>query len=92
MGSFDDLPIDIVWLILRHVLTVSYGDRLRHYWERSDYFSVYDDGLVAIRGLQMCHHLLSLSAVNKRIRLLLQSKCWWSPFSYRYGFIKGSIS
>jgi hypothetical protein len=83
MGSFDDLPKDIVWLILRDVLIMSYG--FIKEWDLTGQFIVaqYPGGMTCF--------VIPLSSVCKRFRVVLKSKSRWGICSLygtpRWGFI-----
>ena len=93
VGRFDDLPIDVVWLILRQVLIEQYhGEELLYFrrfrlreWARNTRFFCmkHSKGLAEI--------IIPLSGLNKRIRRLLKAKCQWNQTG-SFGFIKGSIT
>ena len=83
MGSFNDLPIDIVWIILRHAIVETYNSNPAGlFWETPNFSFAYNGYLSTI--------LVPLSKTNKRIRRLLKAKCIWKN-KHRFAFIKGAI-
>jgi hypothetical protein len=91
-ASFDDLPKDVLWLILQRVII----DRNEHYM-RLDVDLFYWESTVLTRRISRfpsghtttAQVMFELSLISKRVRLLLKSKCQWKGTAW--GFIKGSI-
>ena len=87
MTGLSDLPNDVIWLILREVLFISYhchhGAAMKD-WETSAIFTT------RYKDLTMSSFLRKMCA-NYRLRKLLKSKCNWCDEECRFSFIKGSI-
>ena len=87
MTGLLDLPNDVLWLILRQVVIISYERHLgapRGDWETPRTF------LGRYERLTMSSVLRKMCA-NYRLRKLLKSKCNWCDEECRFSFIKGSI-
>ncbi len=95
MGYFDDLPKDVVWLILREALTIVYGE-IRVYDPQQPkrlWFSIYHNDFpqftVTGRPYSMTEYVIPLSLVCKRFRSVLKWKSRWDNNNppFRWGFV-----
>ena len=91
MGSFNDLPTDVLWLVLRDTLVNDFtGGKpyvlTQEQWESPIFDTSRKEGYLA-------SYIIPLSRVNKRIRRLLKDKCQWITGSNRqyFGFKVGSL-
>jgi hypothetical protein len=87
MACFDDLPIDVVWLILKRYIRSSYAND-----DGSDRMECGDHYHRSLYNGRMAIIVIPLSHINKNIRRLLKSKSRFStccPNMWR--FIKGSF-
>ncbi len=83
MGSFDDLPKDVMWLILREALQMAYGMIKVFSGVNRPQF------ITARNPTCMASLVIPLSRVCKRFRLVLKSKSRWTVDEGRlqWGFV-----
>ena len=79
MTGLTDLPKDVLWLILRHVVKMK--------WKES--YESWNVPVTIKNGhfgpdYEMGHLMVSIAAVSKRMRTVLQSKCSWQRGSFKF--------
>jgi hypothetical protein len=76
-ACFDDLPIDVVWLILKRYIQSRYV--MRH------------TGDIYFANGNMSRVIIPLSRISKRIRRLLKSKSCFDDYHWTWWFITGAF-
>jgi hypothetical protein len=99
MVSFNDLPKDVLWIVLQHVIIHVSEKYLRLTLLASEWeHFLFTTQMFPDRFITTAHRMRDISLISKRVRMLLKSKCQWEkgspggPMSNRWGFIKGSIA
>jgi hypothetical protein len=83
--SFDDLPKDVVWLVLRHVIKMSI-DHCDNWWDRMSFSCRPKNGITAY----VANTMIPLSLVCKRFKQVLLPKCTNIGY-HEWIFIKGAF-
>ena len=92
MGCFNDLPIDVKWLVFREMIkTILQHDYDEYEMKRWEFGFSFSNPFEPTRG-SVCNCLSDLAAIDRKTLKLVKSKCFRTNRWRGWWFVAGALT